>query len=151
MNYGTWQDKLKTVFNDPGFATPDDVTPEKFHVRLEDAGITLPSDVATQLKSFQRDASAAAPKDRARLENEWRTLVKSLWALTYHDDPDNEERWLKAYSDEEWAQAHPGRNKSQIDSEELTRLRRRFIYRKMAGHYERFFRWRSALFPGWII
>jgi hypothetical protein len=148
MSYETWQEKLKAVFDDPGLKTPDDVTPEKFHTRLEEAGITLPGDLVTNLDEFKsmHTEGTIEGEDRKRMEKEWQEFVKDMWALAYLDDPDKE-RWRKAYSDQEWAQAHPGRDPSQIEPQEL----RRFVYRKVADRYGLFFHFKTATFPGWII
>lgn len=148
MDSPTWKENLRNIFDSDQIKEPSDVTRDRFEARLAELrqnGITIPSDLDTSFNNFfteRRDTPASQDSD-------WDEFVKDLWALAYLDD-NNTERWFKAYSKEEWAQAHPGQQEENFSSEELIRLRRRFVYRKVAQNYERFFHWQVTNEPGWI-
>lgn len=181
MSDKTWREQLKVIFDDLEFTSPEDVTPKKFEARLdqlEHAEIAIPdslSDGLNELFESMRDSTTPGDGGGGK-DDEWQGFVRDLWALAYldhHGDPDQEERWLKAYPPKKWAEALPEEvvrrlkddhpdfpsenwaeallQQGYFTSEELTRLLQRFVYRNVAKHYESVFHWQSTMFPGWII
>lgn len=155
MSEQNWQDQLKLILSDETFTTPEDVTPEKFKNRMDavESELTIPGALQDGLSSYmERVEESEAPVEGQGQDPQWQSFIRNLWALAYLDDPD-QERWLKAYSEEKWAEAHPNQRTEDFigKEEELTRLRQRFVYRNVAANYERVFNWRSTTFPGWII
>jgi hypothetical protein len=128
-----WKNNIKGIFNDPEFSSPNDVSLEKFDRELDNIDAIIPEDIISAID-----------------EQRWTEIVKDLWAVAYLGDEENQSRWLKAYSEEEWKAAFPNGSPEGLDPDEQRRYRELFVFRKVAQSFRNELSVPQSGFPGWV-